>query len=100
MTVAPMGDRPSGKSCCTTVEPSTATFALEARSLSPKNLPLATGQERMNVYVGATPVTVVCQLFSPATTCVRTVTCGDTLATPRSFAMANPSPGVSVDAPP
>src|ERR1700744_3641589 len=54
----------------------------------------------MNVYVGATPVTVVCQLLPPATACVRTVTEGDTAATPGSCAIASPSSGVSDDAPP
>ena len=43
---------------------------------------------------------VVCQLFSPATTCVRSETVGETAATPGSFAIARPSAGVSVDAPP
>src|SRR5208283_6166384 len=60
----------------------------------------ASGQPLINVYVGATPLIVVCQLFEPATTCVRTVTSGETAATPASCAIAAPSAGVKVDAPP
>ena len=43
---------------------------------------------------------VVCQLFAPATTCVRSVTDGETAATFGSCAIASPSAGVRVDAPP
>ena len=59
-----LDDAPSGRPASrrwerarrTTVCPSTATFAADATSFSLKNRPFATGHERMNVYVGATPV--------------------------------------------
>src|SRR5665213_356913 len=54
----------------------------------------------MNVYVGATPVTVVCQLLPLATACVRTVTDGETAETPGICAIARPSWTVSVEAVP
>src|SRR5262249_7696571 len=72
----------------------------DATSLCVKNRPLAVLHERMYVYVGAAPVTVVCQLFSPATACVRIVTIGVAAATPGICATARPSAGVSDDAPP
>src|SRR5579875_2793791 len=98
-TVLPSGD-PSGNKLSTTVWPRTQTFAVDATSASVKNDPEAMRQSRIYVKVGATPTICVDQLLLPAMTCARMNTPGDADATCGSFAIAKPSSGVSVEAPP